>query len=145
MSYIRLFNLKQTRPQVHLWNMKSSTPNKQILWMLKPLDLLSLLATHQWNKQINLHFFFLSLHVIVEIYQIRTDNWIKFIDPNKINKIRCIAYHQNKRILRLTIIWFDFIEILETSISSSTVSIILTSWSFSIIGFSLFSSKIILF
>ena len=56
------------------FNLESSTPNKEILRMLEPLDLLSILATHQWNKQINLNFFFLSLHVIVEIYQIRTDN-----------------------------------------------------------------------
>ena len=42
--------------------------------MPEPLDLLSILATHQWNKQINLNFFFLGLHVIVEIYQIRIDN-----------------------------------------------------------------------
>ena len=60
MSYIKPFHLKQTHPQVDLWNLKSSTPNKQILWMLEPLDLLSILATHQWNKQINLNFFLSS-------------------------------------------------------------------------------------
>ena len=42
--------------------------------MLEPLDILFVLATYQWNKQINLNFFFRSLQVIVEIYQIRTDN-----------------------------------------------------------------------
>ena len=84
--------------------------------MLESLDLLSILATYQWNKQISLNFFFLSLHVIVEIYQIRTDNWIKSINLIKISKLRCITYYQNKKILRLTIIWFDFIEILETFI-----------------------------
>ena len=84
--------------------------------MLESLNLLSILATYQWNKQISLNFFFLSLHVIVEIYQIRTDNWIKSINLIKINKLRCITYYQNKKILRLTIIWFDFIEILETFI-----------------------------
>ena len=108
MSYIRPLYLKYTRPQVYLWNLKSSALNNQILRMLESLDLLSILATYQWNKQISLNFFFLSLHVIVEIYQIRTDNWIKSINPIKINKLRCITYYQNKKILRLTIIWFDF-------------------------------------
>ena len=42
--------------------------------MLEPLDLLSILATYQWNKQINLNFFFLGLYAIVEIYQIGIDN-----------------------------------------------------------------------
>ena len=88
-------------------------PREQILWMLEPLNFLSIFVTHQWNKQINLNFFFLGFHVIEEIYQIRTDNRIKSINLNKINKLWCIAYHQNKRILKLTIIWFHFIEILE--------------------------------
>ena len=113
MTYIRPLHLKQTCPGVHLWNLKSYVPNKQILWILEPLDLLSILATRQWDKQINLNLFFLGLHIIVEIYQIRTNNWIKSINPNKINKLWCIAYHQNKTILILTITWFNFVELLD--------------------------------
>ena len=111
LSYIWPLHLKQTCPRVKGWNLKSFMPREQILWMLEPLNFLSIFVTHQWNKQINLNFFFLGFHVVEEIYQIRTDNRIKSINLNKINKLRCIAYHQNKRILKLTIIWFHFVEI----------------------------------
>ena len=72
-----------------------------------------------------MNLFFLSLHAIVEIYQIRTNNWIKSINSNKINKLCYIA---------------DFIEILENFllISSSMVSTLLTSRSF----FILFYNKV---
>ena len=112
MSYIKTLHLKQTCHRVDGWNLKSFAPNKQILWMSKPLDLLSILATHQWNTKINLNFFFLGFHVIVEIYQIGIDNWIKSFNPNEINKLCFGVSHQNNRSLNFEIILLDFIEII---------------------------------
>ena len=47
--------LKRTHPQVDSWDLKSSMLSKQILGILESIGLLSKLATHQWNKQINLN------------------------------------------------------------------------------------------
>ena len=142
MYYIRPLHLKQTHPRVHLWNLKSSIPNKQILQMLEPFDLLSILATHQWNKKINLNFFFLGLRVILEVY------------PNLSNlstPIKSVNFGVSLT-TKIKVSWdwqsYDLILLrslkLSSSIYSSMVSTILTSRSFSIIGSSLFSSTIIL-
>ena len=81
--------------------------------MLESLDLLSILATHQWNRQINMNFFFLGLHVIVYIHQIRVNDQIKSCLPNKINKICFSVSHQNNRSMNIAIILLDFIKILD--------------------------------
>ena len=55
--------------------------------MLEPFNLLSILATHQWNKQINLNFFFPSLYAIVEIYQKK-----QTIESNLLTLIKSINF-----------------------------------------------------
>ena len=114
--------------------------------MSKPFDLLSILATHQWNTKINLNFFFLGFHLIVEIYQVRIDNWIKPFNPNKINKLCFGVSHQNNRSLNFEISLLGFIEIIGNFLYNFFFNglYILTSKSSSIISSSLISPNILI-